>query len=219
MTINEAYIFCEKVANKDQQGLLGPATFNAFAPAAQLDAILVRAPFYGSEQGITDELLPVVNSVTITVSSTGLVPKTDYPGYIRALSLFGAGSDGSMLNEADLLPLDQFRKRATSESRVPSLEFPIAGMNKAGMEIRPKLIGKVIFDYIESPTSPRWAFTGTANDPVYDPTNSVNFVLPDSTHVELCARVLVYAGLHLSNTQLENWGLTRASITSPKVNG
>lgn len=217
MNINEAYIFCEKVANKDQQGLLGPATFTAFAPAAQLDAILVRAPFYGAEQGITDELQPVIASISTPINSTGVLQSNQIPNYLRALAITATDVNYNPVAEIDLLPVDQFRKRQVSKSQYPSQEFAIATMINNGLSIAPKNIGNIIFDYIKIPAAPAWGYTGDSNNPVYNPATSVNFTLPEGTHIELCARILVYAGLHLSDDQLTNWGLARASITSPNA--
>lgn len=242
MNINQAYVFCEKVANKDKQGLLGPSTFTAFAIASQNDAILMRAPLYGSLQSVSDDLAPVLVSLKEAMPTSGILPKSRIPRHLRSLHLVSAlepeemPEESSMIGQAaeyepfrpiDLISVDQFRIRSLSEAYKPTDEFPIATITKDGLHVLPKTVNRIIFDYLEEPAEPNWDYNLVNGEPVYNATTtpgvtgkvSKDFTLPSSTHLEICARILVYAGLHLSNEQLQAWGLTQASIAKPNTNG
>tara|TARA_R100001594_G_scaffold144712_1_gene194129 strand:- start:5000 stop:5695 length:696 start_codon:yes stop_codon:yes gene_type:complete len=213
MTIDELYKFVKLLANKENRGWIKPSEFNLLAKRAQLDLIKDR---YGSASGegivngykansqLWDELRPVISYNTEILNDGG--------GDFRFLNdgvtdIFATGNylyyisgkfEGRMV---DMLNMDEMEIRRLSHLNPPSPDFPCGVVSNEGIRVfiggDSEDDGDFRLTYIQNPADPIWNFTVINNVEVYNPTNSVQFTLPESTHKEIAHRILSYLGVAL----------------------
>jgi len=222
MTIDELYKFVKLLANKENRGWIKPSEFNLLAKRAQLDLIKDR---YGSASGdgivngykqnsqLWDELRPCIAFNTeMTNDGTGdfrflADGVTDIFANGDYLYFISAKFEGAMV---DMMGLEEIEIRRLSDLNPPSLDFPCGVVSNAGIRV---FIGEDSEDegnfrltYIQNPPDPIWSFNVLNNVEIYNPTNSVQLTLPESTHKEIAHRILSYLGVALRESTIVEYG-------------
>lgn len=210
MGINEAKIFCDGVLAKDQRGGISPSDFNAFATIAQIEAISDRLtnvkkidnrllPQYGYKANrkiITELRLLLVGPIQMTVNSHML---TTYPAdYFYPDSMHTPD-----YKHIEMIESDEYPHIKQSLIFPPDEEHPHAVFYGDYILVDPDGI-QVMFSYIKYPPDPVWAYTGTTN-PIYDPGNSVDLLGDRSFGIDVCRRILKYAGVNLGSDMVSQF--------------
>ena len=219
MTIDEIYRTVRVIANKEQRGFLKPSEFNLLADKAQMELFTQRynnvkeyqtvraktgsytvAPgvSYATSQKVIDDLRPFVTYAESLTFSGGW---WQYPtNYLHALSLSFGGYPIEFVGE------DRLFNRLNSSIVAPSIEHPIAVQAANGFIIYTTTSavgsGLAFLTYLRRPHRPYWAFTEVDGNPIYNPTNSVNFEFEDQVHNELITKILTYLGIHIRDKDI-----------------
>lgn len=226
MTINEVFLLCNYVANKNQSGkTFRPADFNTLAKVAQLDFISKRlgnikmlgptgVPQYGyqSNRKVHEDLRPLIyGPIGIPIQpNTGLF---QYPyNYIWPDSIHKL--DWSQIFEVDS---DEYPRVKKSSIHPPTEEYPVVVHRGPYGFIDPYTIGMFGMSYVRSPRPPQWAYTVVNDEEVYDPANSVDFEVNPYTnaHFEITMLILSMVGINLAMPDL----LTQFAEMKEKTTG
>jgi len=226
MTIDEIYRSVRVIANKEQRGFLKPSEFNLLADQAQMELFTQRynnvkeyqtvkaktgaytiAPgvSYASSQKVVDDLRPFINYRTALAYANGF---WGYPErYLHALSMTYNGVEVEFVGE------DRLVKRLNSSIVPPSADHPIAIQADGGFVIYASgsdlTSGIIQLTFLDRPTRPFWAFTEVSGNPIYNPTNSVNFQFGEQTHNELIIKILNYLGVHIRDKDIYTYSTTQ----------
>lgn len=213
MTIAEAFSFVQYVANKNQNGNITPDQFNLLAPITQMSVINDRLgnvkkykshdpvpPYgYGISQKGREELRSITNAfVNLTLTATS---KYTYPVdslYIDHISVAGRTARPVGIDEYQILSTD-------SVIKAPSAEYPVYCPMGDSIYIYPAPGSTPLCTYIRKPITPIWNYTIVSGIAVYAATggvvgdgNSHAFELSETTHFEICMRILSAVGINLS---------------------
>lgn len=220
MDINQAYEFCQFIANKDRNGIIKPSQFNSFAHVAQDDAINRRLRDLDKDQANRDELAPIM--VTTEGSSTDKGVLTIPPEYLRYSAGFVIDPiTRATLAEIDLLTPSQFGKREMSRLKGPVPEHPVAKMEPGQLQLAPRKEMLVTLTFVKKYQPPNWDYTILDGLARYNDTAiagetgkvSQGFSLAQTAHNEICFRILQYMGVNLSHETLLQYGLTKEQIS------
>jgi hypothetical protein len=209
MTIDEAKKFIEGQARLNQIGNISPAQLNIYFKRAQLEIVDELRALFEASSIISDELSPLVSTTDITQITSGVANKpTDFRFVIPPLEadyyVNATDTDPAYQNYVPVYFITHNEKalRLNSQIDYPTREVPIAINYNGYFQIYPDTVQKIRLTYIKTPTDPIWAYTTTNSSPVYDSLNSVQFTLPEPTHLRICWKVLGYFGISLRDADL-----------------
>jgi hypothetical protein len=209
MTIDQAYQFCQKILNKDQRGYLKPSDFNLWAPIAQIETISDRlgnvnkvndrlVPPYGYKMNrkIQNELRPLLIGPVDLIPVSGEAPYPSDYFYIDSIHL-------ADFTPITVLDTDEYPSLKKSVIKPPTSDYPVAVFYGDHILLDPSQTVK--WSYIKYPTDPHWDYTIVSGVPVYNSTNTTgvtgvisnNFSVDTSLHLQICYRILKYAGINI----------------------
>lgn len=229
MTINQAYLLIQYIANKNQRGNITPENFNILAPSAQLEFInsrlgnikrlaggrVVPDAGFKSNQILREDIRTIIkDTASLTVNTT--TGKASYPGdylFFNNIEL----SDGTPITVVDSDQIGRIRK---SRIHPPTAEFPFATLDRSSIQIYPVNVNNVVWSYLFIPPDPNWDYQVINGKPVYNVGSvpqatgkvSQDFVIPVNRHKEICMIMLREIGINLdmdtltkyANSMLEN---------------
>ena len=218
MNIDKCKEFFEILFNKYQTGgYTTPDEFNLLAERAQIELFLERYgnPNTMTPNGSVKEGLEVgaiksemetflagtnINLTPLNFYSSAQLP-SDYMEYSDA-RVDMTNSISPIVN----LESDKVNARLLSLIVPPTLEFPISTIVGNEFRVYPKTILGCTLIYYRFPKSPTWGYTiGGGGLPVYDPTTSTDFELPETTHNEIIIKMLSFKGISLREQELINY--------------
>jgi|TARA_R100001443_G_scaffold3198_6_gene10204 hypothetical protein len=223
MTIDEIYRFVQFICNKEQRGFIKPSEFNLLADRVQLEVVNNRysdiskyttskvksgmvksgpGMQYATHQKNTDDLRTLINH-NVTLEFDGTNEVFDYPtDYLHLTSLSFQGNNVKVVNE------DKLYSILGSSIVAPTTTRPVAVLLNEGIRIYTGPQQDSILtvgarcSYIKRPTRPIWGYQMINNNPVYNPSISTQFDLPDQTHNEIAIRILEYAGVNIKDADV-----------------
>lgn len=204
MDINSAFNFINFCSNKRQNGYVSPSDFNNLAPIAQMSVINDRlgnvkkyqphdpTPNYGFglNQKIREELRPLLVKPTVTAVTAGVA--TIPADYLYYDTISVAGKQAQEATEDEILELNN------SLIKPPSTTYPKFVLHSNGINMYPTTIASILLSYLRKPATPIWNYTIVNDEPVYNPSGSQNFETGETTHLEICALILSWVGVHLN---------------------
>ena len=215
MTIDAAYNFVNYIANKKQSGQIRPKDFNILAPQAQMQAIMNAfgnprtysngrpIPIMGHSMTIKtqDNLMPLLkrddnSGAGFSSSSNELDYPTDYL-HIDVLERL----DGTPV---DHLLTSEIGKRRKSLIKGPDTTYPISAMYSDKIRIYPDMTD-IVKVYYRTPLDPKWAYSLSGTNAVYDEGGSQDFELPTDMHNEICMNILQFVGINLGREELTQY--------------
>jgi hypothetical protein len=198
MNINEAYEFLNFISNKNQSGTVTPTQFNQLATQAQWENFEKEYTKWQQTQDVTDVLATFIKHLSTSVSATGrLSYPSDYQHAISTGHYFVKKDNTGIDIPVHEVDNNMYREHLQSEVVTPTLRFPIWTAYSDYMQFEPKNIGLISFDYFRKPVNPFWAYTTVNNRPVYDPILSVDWEMPEQTHLTLVMMMCNYLGMNL----------------------
>lgn len=209
MNIGQAFNYIFALARKNQIGYLNIDSFNLYARQAQLDKIEKLRLQYELTSIVSDELSPVIKTVEHALDGNGRFTKpADFIYQVNLESFIFKNPSDCTANDgyntwAEVKSVTQDRKNYYLNSAIvqPDNFYPIGVDFGTYFDVYPKKGGmKYRLTYISNPIAPLWNGIGTP--PMYDPNTSINWVLPEITHNEMCATILTYIGLSIRDGEL-----------------
>lgn len=135
---------------------------------------------------------------TISISSGVWAIPDDYV-HIDALRT----SQGEQI---DIVSEEEVAPRLKSHIDAPTEEYPIATIKSDGIHFYPSTLGEAVISYIKTPTKPKYAYTSSGRNYVYDDGNSTDVEWPTQVHNELIFRALSMAGVSGKDFQSAEYG-------------
>lgn len=195
--INEVYKFTQFILAKDQNGYATPAQFNtAFKQASDWlfnryyglpESYQVNNPIppigYDLTQAVEDALLPFTIPSNMVIDSNGHgIRPADY------VHVIGVGKQVKVTDkycgdeawknyewvDIDILTEDTWRNRLSSELVPVNAQNPVCRFYNNYIQFAPKNLLYCTFTYLRYPVTAVWAYTTVNDEPVFDPTNSVD---------------------------------------------
>ena len=222
MTIDEIYRLVQTLANKEQRGFITPSDFNLLAKQAEMELYNKRlsivmeksqpkkaAGYYHeslspglAEQDIVHFLNKMDHGVanSSTASSGAVVNKTmDY--LVSITTRVDEEHHISSNIPLDIVTDENINQILRSSLVKPSMEYPIALLSGSGSAkkiiVFPEAIRKVLITYYHYGNNPKWGYVAIAGKPVYDASNSTQFILSPRCHGELVIKILEYLGVSI----------------------
>lgn len=214
MIIDQIYQLVLFILNKEQRGDVPPSRFNVLARAAQLEFMSRRVgniqimqngvPRFGYESTwrIHEDLRPMIyGPITIPLNGQG---DFVYPyGYVWPDAI-------RKTNERPITRIteDQYGPIKWSQIKPPTSDYPVAIFRSAYGFIDPYNIGSFKMSYLKLPPDPVWGYTGTTL-PIFDPSTSVDLLVPALCINEIVMLILPHCGVNLSADQVTQYGLLK----------
>lgn len=150
---------------------------------------------------ITDGRLNLPNGTTIT-DNTNMTA----PAYLHWVALYNyyviPGTNTPEEREIDVLRGNEWGGRVNSKINTPTNKRAVAEIRDTYIQIAPKTVSFLRFEYLRHPLSPVWAYNMVNNRPVYDEANSVDLDAPKEAENEIAAIMLVYMGVNQREPEL-----------------
>lgn len=203
MTIDEAKRFLDFISNKVQSGTIQVAAFNLAAQNAQLDEINDEYKIYQQTKTVTDSLATLKYPSYPIQDNVGNIAVP--AGFIHVVALktyYVPTTGGGYWTPASEVTDKQFGEYQSSEIVRPTKKFPIFKQNRTSIVLLPVGVGNIEMEYFKYPAPPKWEYTMVNGRPVYNPTLSVNFTLPEFVHTKLVYRMCGYLSINLREEEL-----------------
>lgn len=234
ININEFKIWFEFLANKSGKGdYITPAQFNSLVNQALQEWTMsiygnpsqyqpgrpVPLVAYELTQKQIDDLRHLITNRDFLISN-GQVPIPDgstvtdntnqiAPAYLHWTALYNyyVLPDNSYTErDIKVLRSNEVGRRVNSVINEPSLKRPVAEIRDTYIQVWPKTVNFVRFEYLRYPLTANWAYTvvGTGRQArtVYDATNSVNIDAPKEVMNLLTVMALSFAGINMRESEL-----------------
>jgi len=210
VNINTVYQRVLAVLNKEQRGYVTPQEFNLFANQAQLD--LFEQYFYdinqfgripGNETEYSDMVDLLEKKLAIFETSADLVASAGK--FTLPSDMYKLGAILYNNIEVERITPKEWIYINQSPLTTPSNARPIyktAGTNLIEAKGTATLTSGVSAQYVKKPATVIWAHKTLFNEPLYDPTNSVNFELDVSEETELVIKILELCGILIKDLGL-----------------
>jgi hypothetical protein len=225
ISVDRVYRVVLAILNKEQRGYLTPDQFNRLGQQAQLD--LLKKSFYDYNRSLTRSNVQGVNSEYGDIASNieekldaltstawldfnsgkaSLTNKGDNnndPIY-KIISISTNGTTGrGRISQVEKVKKSDYLYLSQSSLTAPTEKYPIYYQEGDNIVVYPATIQEADIDYIKTPESPKWDYTGggaTAYvfNPVGNeetPSDSVDFSLHPSEETDLVIRILELAGV------------------------
>jgi len=207
MNINEAKDYIFAIARKNQIGNIPIQQLNLYFRRAQLEIVSSLRDQYELTSIVSDNLAPLVTPVELYNSSDKFIKPDDYYHWVDIYSNLYTNSESCGVDPTkewvpvELIPQNKKSYRRSSLIVSADNRHPIAINYGSYFEVVPTPV-KVQLTYIRQPKNPVWAYVDTPQRPVYNPLLSQDFELPESTHQEICFKVLNYMGIATRDADL-----------------
>ena len=206
MTVDDTYKLMQDIVNKYQSGYLSPAEFNRYINQAQRSYLAYLLGEYqqyqngraiarveiGMNQKVMQSLSPFIGEpTTLTIDVNG---NATYPDNFEAVN---AMFYGSSYKRVRYVMWDKLYSYFNS-SIDPIATNPIYLVKDTGFKFFPILLGTAYLSYVSTPTDIVWGYTEDINEqPVYDPTTSVDPAWLDIDMLDIIARALQMFGISI----------------------
>jgi len=215
MTIDEMFKWVNFVANKSQSGAISPDEFNLACSVVNIEFLKLKIglpeeyqvgspmarQMYQVSQKITDDVKFLITKLPINKSLDYFAIPSDYAAYSKLTYRYIENVEcKSVLSTKpiEVVTDSEYAERIDNSITYPTFKNPIANYTSYGLEVSPQEIDKIELTYLKIPATPIRQYTVNANDEsVYNPTGSVNFAFPVTTHNDICMRLLGYFGINV----------------------
>lgn len=229
LNINDVSFFLDFVSNKYQSGSISPAEKNSAFAIVNLDILNQKIglpeeyqagypiPRQGWQitQKMTDDLRLFVKKATITKGVNGFFAyPADYAAFSSAryrwIQNNTSGNPSVEERWIEVVTDAELNLRLNSAIQPPDLRYPVMAYYDTGMIVYPTPVNQLELTYIRYPVQPVWGFTLSPNDePIYDPTTSVQIEYPETMYPNFAIRAARYLGINIREEDFVNYMLQR----------
>jgi len=192
----------EAIAEKNNVGqTLTPAQQNMFMNQAQLQLLSTDYQTFFKTKVVTNFLQTFlkIGNPTPVPASTGLISYPTDLQYVSSVSHYY----NSLWYDSELIDSADWDKIQIPNSILkPTFRFTKYRQVDNGIEFAPKTIGIAKVNYFKTPTPPVWNYTIVNNEPVYNPTGSVDFECDTFNTNRLMAVFLQLVGINLKDVDI-----------------
>lgn len=223
--INDVYLYCNFLLNKNQSGSFNGNEFNICINAAQQQYFRTKlglpemyqqtfreAPQqFQATQSNSDSLKPFIVTADVSKSGKGFNVPPDFAAWGNGdyLYVYKEGeSTLSTVQPVEFVTLGERASRLNDYNIKPSLEYPIATYINNQIVIDPQDITRAQMIYIRYPSTPKWDFYVNSNDQeVYKPigypgSTSKNLEFPNLDWENIANIALKYISIFLRESEL-----------------
>jgi len=206
MNLGQIYSVVQAQTGKDQfGGYIAPDRFNDALSYVNYQLLNKYADVIEATSEISDDLIPFIVTMgdnetvpmDITSYGYGQLPD-DFVKQIRA-HVYGYNNLNCSTSErvpymVTILPNDKFNGRIARRGVMlkPNLKYPIATIQNGKLYVQPTGYTKCIFTYLRQPVTPVFGYTIVDDEPIYDPTTSVELEWPEQVHNAFTEMVVDY---------------------------
>tara|TARA_R110001592_G_scaffold118031_2_gene320335 strand:+ start:19054 stop:19770 length:717 start_codon:yes stop_codon:yes gene_type:complete len=165
---------------------------------------------YDITQKVKDDLRFLKNTQVLSVDDSGFMTiPSDYV-YLSSIS-YRRIENNSETGTPDVEPIavevmsdDNWTGRLNNAIKKPTHEFPVCNFyNKTKVLFSPQDLGSVTFTYLKKITTPVWGYALDTNDnPIFDPSSSVDIDLPEILLNDIARVIIGYMGINIREDQL-----------------
>jgi hypothetical protein len=223
--INDVYLYCNFLLNKNQSGSFSGNEFNICINAAQQQYFRTKlglpemyqvgareAPQqFQSTQSNSDSLKPFIVTADINKSGKGFNLPANFAAWGNGDYLYVYKENGDTLSTVqpvEFVTLGERAIRLNDYNLKPSLEYPIATYIDNQIVINPSDISKIQMIYVRYPSTPKWDFLVNTNDQeVYKPigspgSTSKNLEFPNLDWENIANIAVKYISIFLRESEL-----------------
>lgn len=150
---------------------------------------------------ITNGVLNLPNGTTV-VDNTNQVA----PAYLHWAALYNyyvlPGTTSYEEREIEVIRSNEWNNRTNSRINEPSNKRPVAEMRDTYIQIMPKTVSFMRFEYLRQPLKPVWGYTMVSNRPVYNSATSTDIDAPKEAQNEIAVIALSFMGINMREPEL-----------------
>lgn len=203
ININKALLTVQDLASKNQTGgYLSPDEYNNFAALVQDEIINEVFQLLDFNRTSTNILSDVVKVKPVSVVNGHLESPDDLKQLITAYAKYYDDKNKRWIyREVETLNQTELGSRLNSQIEIPDNDYPVIVKNTEGYKIYPSGISYVELVYVYDYPQPEYVTTGTP--PVYDPVNSVDFMISDMFFDLVVYRLCMAFGISVKDANLQ----------------
>jgi len=234
-SVNRVYTALKDLVNKDQKGFVSPSIFNSFAGLAQMNIYnrlfdehrnAMKFRRAGVDPGkslgktkLVEEDLSVFQKKSKLTQANGVFERPSDFGRLSSITTNSSYVFSTTVgtNVQVMHSQEDIDRALMSDLSNPSAESPIALMGDV-IEVFPNTIKKIELRYYKQPeglnavtgaktaSQPRFGYiTSIPGVELYDPTNSVDFELPEHFFSDLVVEIAQMIGINLRDTAVAQY--------------
>jgi hypothetical protein len=150
---------------------------------------------------ITNGVLPIPDGETVKDNTNQVVPS-----YLHWAALYNyyvlPNTNTVEERPIDVLRSVEWGNRINSRINTPTNKRPIAELRSTYIQIMPKTVSFMRFEYLRHPLQPVWAYTMVNNRPVYNEAASTDIDAPKEAQNEITVIALSYMGINMREPEL-----------------
>lgn len=218
--INDCYLYSNFLANKTQSGSITPEQFNLCADVGQLLHLKVKLGLpeeysvdkrearqeFQTTLNNSDSLRKFIVSKSATLNGAGFDFPTDWVAFANGDYIFVEQINGVNTvtpQPVEFVTIGERGLRLNDYITKPSFEYPICTYLNGQIVVNPTGVDRITLIYVREPVKPKWNYTVNASDqPVYNPTGSVDFEFPKIEWEQICNRIVKYWAVNLREGEL-----------------
>jgi hypothetical protein len=221
VSINDVRETVLAICNKNNYGYISPDDFNLYAKQAQLEIFNEYMSKYNyyinlennhtSGSDLADLAESARESIEVFITGNALTPQI--PPTAGPFALFTAPADWYHINVLTYNNVEIAKESRLNIARLlnsnltaPSETYPVYAMGQNDtIAVVPNTITNVSSIYVRYPVDPVWWYvTLTNGEPMYDPSNSVDFEVSEDDEPTLVNKILEKAGLSIREPEVYN---------------
>ena len=153
---------------------------------------------------IADGRVPIPDGVSVVDNTNQIAPS--YLHWTALYNYYVLSDNTYTERPIEVVRGNDIGNRINSLINTPSLKRPVCEIRDTYIQVWPKTVNFVRFEYLRYPLTAVWAYTlvGTGNQarPVYDEANSVNIDAPHEVMNMLVMMALSFAGINMREAEL-----------------
>jgi hypothetical protein len=200
INVNQVYLTVSDIASKNQSGgYLSDEEASNFMALTQREIINEIYQLMDVNRSATALIAPAIKISNCSVSNSYITTPSDYT---QLITFYGKYYDDRWVKkESEYLNQTEIGERLRSQIDEPTLDYPVVVEDNSGLKVYPNSIGFGEIVYIYDYPDPVYATTG--DPPVYDPLNSVDFVLDELFFDIVVYRVCLLFGISVKDANLQ----------------
>jgi hypothetical protein len=150
---------------------------------------------------VVDGVVNIPDGITVKDNTNNVVP-----AYLHWSALYNfyvlPGTNTVEERPIDVVRSVEWGNRVNSRINTPTNKRPVAELRNTYIQIMPKTVSFMRFEYLRHPLKPVWAYDMVSNRPVYNSVNSVDIDAPKEAQNEIAVIALSYLGINMREPEL-----------------
>lgn len=152
---------------------------------------------------ITNGQVPIPDGSTVTDNTNQIAPA--YLHWTALYNYYVLSDNTYTERDIEVVRSNDIGRRVTSLINEPTLKRPVAEIRDTYIQVWPKTVNFVRFEYLRYPLTAVWNYTIINNRPVYTAAGSVDIDAPKEVMNMLVMMALSFAGIEMREADLINY--------------